>query len=152
MTTVSTQHRGESKAQFCSCRQTTPAGHGGGWGGSAWEIGEEPQDQGRKGRLGGTHSGAHSQRKEAGTRGSQAAVGISVLAVLLLLKLSHQAEFSATAAFGEIHHILCGKQETLRIRYQGTTPQVTPGSERQRGQKMLCSKFTYSCVFPLFLV
>lgn len=105
-----------------------------------------------RGGRGGTHSGAHSQRKEAGTRGSQAAVGISVLAVLLLLKLSHQAEFSAAAAFGKIHHILCGKQETLRIRHQGTKPQVTPGTERQRGLKMLCSKFTYSCVFPLFLV
>lgn len=51
--------------------------------------------------------------EQAGTRGSQAAVSLSVLAVLLLLKLGHQAELPAAAAFGEIRRrVLHGKQDT----------------------------------------
>lgn len=118
------------------------------WGGGVWG-GAQPGKLGKSHRT--VEEGEARRRTQpaegAGTRGSQAAVGISVLAVLLLLKLGHQAEFPAAAAFGKIHHILCGKGETLRIRPQGTKPRVTPGSERRRGQKVLCSKFTYSCVF-----
>lgn len=40
--------------------------------------------------------------RRAGTRRAQAAVGISALAVLLLLELGHQAELPAAAAFGQI--------------------------------------------------
>lgn len=52
-------------------------------------------------RAQGAGSAQWAERR-AGTRRAQAAVGISALAVLLLLELGHQAELPAAAAFGQI--------------------------------------------------
>ena len=72
----------------------------------------------------------------AGTRGSQAAASLSVLVVLLLLKLGHQAEFTAAAALGQIqHHVLWGKRKTPSIRPRLTKTPATPRPGRRKAKK-----------------
>ena len=71
-------------------------------------------------------------KRKAGTRRSQAAVGVSVLAVLLLLELSHQAELPTAAALGKVRgHILwCRVRDTeTQTSSPGPRPAGVGGSE-----------------------
>ena len=91
---------------------------------------------GRKQSLGPAQPGRPGEQERAGTRGSQAATSFSVLVILLLLKLGHQAEFTAAAALGKIqHHVLWGKRETVRVRPRFTKTSATPRPHRHGARK-----------------
>ena len=80
----------------------------------------------------------------AGTRGAQAAVRCSVLVVLLLLELGHQAEFTAAAALGKIqHHVLWGRGEMEPVKppFAQALPPPQTGVGPQKG---LSSSFSLS--------
>lgn len=85
----------------CSSVATDESAQGmtGGRGPGTTGTGTRP---GRKQSLGPTQPGWPGEQQRAGTRGSQAAASFSVLVILLLLKLGHQAEFTAAAALGKI--------------------------------------------------
>ena len=98
--------------------KTPHAGHGG---------------HGRKLRPG-AHTAVRTAKRKAGTRRSQAAVGVSVLAVLLLLELSHQAELPTAAALGKVRgHILwCRVRDTeTQTSSPGPRPAWVGGRRRQ---------------------
>lgn len=119
----------------CSSVATDESAQGmtGGRGPGTTGTGTRP---GRKQSLGPTQPGWPGEQQRAGTRGSQAAASFSVLVILLLLKLGHQAEFTAAAALGKIqHHVLCGKRETVRVRPWLTKTSATPRADRHGARK-----------------
>lgn len=124
----------EAQGQFPSQRQTPRRRpRQGSWSGTTGKS-REATGESRDHKVPTAGVASHKDSRRAGTRGSQAAASFSVLAVFLLLKLRHQAELAAAAAFGKLqHHILWGRRETGESEPGAARPGPRQSKRQGRG-------------------